>query len=48
LKEKNLKTKINLIKQKITGLSKSQLFLSPKIEYKFQKEIDLAIKRLKN
>lgn len=48
MKEKNLKTKINLIKQKITGLSKSQLFLSPKIEYKFQKEIDLAIKRLKN
>lgn len=38
---------INLIIQKITGLSKGQLFLNPKIEPKFQEKINLSIERLK-
>ncbi len=42
----NLKN-INLIKQKITGLSKGQLFLNPEIDSKFKNNIDLAISRLK-
>jgi len=43
-----LKTNINLIIQKVTGLSKEQLFLSPKINEKYKKEIDEKIKKLEN
>jgi len=39
---------INLIIQKITGLTKGQLFLNPKIDQKFNKEIDDSINRLKH
>ena len=41
-----MKTNKNLIIQKITGLSKEQLFLSPEIEEKYEKEINQALKRL--
>ncbi|MBT3726437.1 hypothetical protein HOG21_01735 [bacterium] len=43
-----MKTNINLIIQKVTGLSKEQLFLSPKINEKYKKEIDEKIKKLEN
>ena len=42
------KKNINLIIQKITGLTKGQLFLQPNIDPKFQEEINEAIKRLEN
>lgn len=37
---------INMIKQKITGLTKSQLFLNPKIESKYKEKVNNSIKRL--
>ena len=43
-----MKTNINLIIQKVTGLSKEQLFSSPKINEKYKKEIDEKIKKLEN
>lgn len=42
------KKNIDLIIQKITGLSKGQLFLNPKVDPKYEKDINLAIDRLKN
>lgn len=42
------KKNINLIIQKITGLSKGQLFLNPNIDTKYQDEIDISIKKLNN
>lgn len=46
--KKNMEKKINLIKQKITGLSKTQLFISPKIDSELQKKIENATNRLIN
>jgi len=37
-----------LIIQKVTGLSKSQLFLNPEIDSKSQKDINLLLKRYQN
>ena len=48
MKGRSLKTKNqNLIIEKITGISKTELFLNPKIDTKFEEEINLANKRLK-
>jgi len=38
----------NLIIQKITGLTKSQLFLNPEIPEKFKNKIYIAFSRLKS
>jgi hypothetical protein len=43
-----MKKNINLIIQKITGLSKEQLFLNPKIEKKYKEEIKKQTKKLQN